>query len=204
MIGILGGTFDPIHYGHLRTALEVSQGLGLKEIRFIPLRHPPHRERPHSSPHQRLAMAEMATATEPAFRVDQRELRRNGRSYTVDTLHSLRRELGDQPLCLLLGSDAFRGFRDWHQPELILEMAHIVVMQRPGEGSPAHYAERVVESADPMRSLPGGHILFQPVTQLQISSTAIREMLRTGRSPKYLLPDPVLAFIQEQGLYKAR
>ncbi len=204
MIGILGGTFDPIHYGHLRTALEVKQTLGLKEIRFVPVGHPPHRDQPGSSPQQRLAMLKAATAGEPSFRVDQRELQRSGKSYTVDTLRSMRQELGDQPLCLLMGSDAFRGFLSWHQPDLVLELAHLVVMQRPGEKSPQHYADRVVTTVDPMRSTPAGLILFQAVSQLEISATAIRAMLRTGHSPRYLLPDPVLAIIRQQGLYQGR
>ena len=201
MIGILGGTFDPVHYGHLRTALEVKQALGLAEVRFIPLHHPPHREPPEGSPQQRLAMVQAATAGEPGFLVDERELRRDGHSYTVDTLLSLRRELGDLPLCLLMGSDAFGDFPDWHQPERILELAHLLIMQRPGEQPPEHYAEQVVGSADPMRSGPGGLILFQAVTQLEISATAIRNMLHLGQSPRYLLPDPVLRIIRQQGLY---
>ena len=204
MIGILGGTFDPIHYGHLRPALEVKQTLGLEQVRFIPLRQPPHRDQPYSSPQQRLAMVQTATAGEPAFRVDDRELQRSGNSYTVDTLHSLRQELGNLPLCLLMGSDAFRGFPDWHQPDLVLKLAHLVVMQRPGEQPVAHYADRIVSNAEPMHSVPGGLILFQPVTQLEISATAIRMMLRTGLSPRYLLPDPVLAIIRQQGLYQGR
>ena len=133
MIGVFGGTFDPIHYGHLRAALDVHQALALGELRFLPLNVPVHREQPRASAAQRRAMVEAAIAGEPGFRVDDRELVRAGRSYSVDTLTSLRDELGDtRPICLLVGGDAFNGFFDWHRPRDILELAHLVVMQRPG------------------------------------------------------------------------
>jgi len=202
MIGILGGTFDPIHYGHLRTALDVQQALGLESIRLIPLNDPPHREHPATPARQRLAMVRAAVADNPLFRVDDRELRRAGKSYTLDTLRSLRRELGEISLCLLMGSDAFRGFPDWHQPELILELAHLVVMRRPGEESPHHYPDRVTTDPASLRITPGGRILFQPVTQLGISATGIRSLLHQGREPRYLLPDAVLHLIRREKLYR--
>jgi nicotinate-nucleotide adenylyltransferase len=208
MIGILGGTFDPIHYGHLRTALDVMQQLGLKELRFIPLRDPPHRGQPLSTPEQRLAMVEAAIAAQPGFRVDSRELEREGPSYTVDTLHSLRQALGETPICLLLGTDAFLGLPSWHRPEEIMGMAHLVVMQRPGETEPhtaqldALLAGRHASSADELRTAPGGRVLFQTVTQLEISATAIREMVQRGESPRFLLPEPVLEIIGQQQLYR--
>lgn len=112
MIGIYGGTFDPVHYGHLRTALEVREAVGLDEIRFMPCRHPPHRSAPTATPAQRLKMLELALAgAEPGFRIDLREFHRDGPSYMVDTLASLRSEVGDTPLCLILGLDAFGGYR---------------------------------------------------------------------------------------------
>lgn len=201
MIGILGGTFDPIHYGHLRTALDVCQSLGLEEVRFTPLRDPPHRGLLQTTPEQRLAMVQAAVQKEPLFRADDREIRRKGKSYTLDTLLSLREELGGPPISLLIGSDAFRGFSSWHRPNEILELAHLIVMQRPGESHPNIYPERVTNNPTAMNSKPGGLILFHPVTQLDISATGIREMLHKGRSPRYLLPDPVLEIIQEQRLY---
>ena len=197
MIGILGGTFDPIHYGHLRTALEVQQALGLE-----PLRDPPHRPAPGASPAQRLSMVRAAVADEPVFAVDDRELRRGGKSYTLDTLHALRADLGQAPLCLLLGSDAFRGFPDWHKPDEILKLCHLVIMQRPGDGVPDIYTERLCRSASEFVAAATGCILLQPVTQLEISATAIRHLLRHGRSPRYLLPDAVLEFIHRQALYR--
>ncbi len=203
MIGILGGTFDPIHYGHLRTAMDVRDGLGLDELRLIPLRDPPHRGPPTSTPEQRLEMLRAAISDEPALTLDDRELRRSGKSYSLLTLQSLREELGDEtPLCMIMGLDAFRGFPDWHRPDRILQLAHLVVMQRPGEVKSDLYPERLTDKAEGLSSEPAGKIYLQPVTQLDISSTMIREMLRSGRSPRYLLPDPVLDIIERYGLYK--
>lgn len=201
MIGIFGGTFDPIHFGHLRTSLEVQQALGLEELRLIPLRDPPHREQPNTTPEQRLEMIRAAIADEPAFRLDTRELEREGKSYSVRTLRSLREELGDTPLCLIIGSDAFRGFPTWHKPEEILQLAHIVVMQRPGDPRPELYPERIADTIEELRNSPAGRIWPQRVTQLEISATRIRELIGKGESPRFLLPDPVLEIIRRDGLY---
>ena len=201
MIGILGGTFDPIHFGHLRTALEVQQALDLDEVRLIPLRDPPHRSPPGAPAGQRLAMVQAAAADESFFRVDDRELRRSGKSYTLETLQSLRIELGETPLCLIMGSDAFRGFPAWHEPGQILETAHLVIMRRPGEDPPSPYPDRVVPTPETLRSHKCGSILFLEVSQLEISSTRIRRLVSEGRSPRYLLPDPVLDIIREHKLY---
>ena len=142
MIGVLGGTFDPVHFGHLRPALEVRQALGLEELRLIPLRQAVHRPQPQASPEQRLAMLRLAVQGAEGLRIDDRELRRVGESYTYDTLVDLRIELGPAVgLCLLVGADAFRGFLSWHRPDDILALAHLIVMRRPGgadEGSPAY------------------------------------------------------------------
>ncbi len=202
MLGVLGGTFDPIHFGHLRPALEVQQALGLAEVRLVPLRDPPHRNRPQTTDEQRLKMLQAAIQGLPGFRIDRQELERRGKSYTVETLRALRYEVGEMPICLLMGSDAFRQFHSWHRPDQILQLAHLVVMQRPGDPLPAA-TERVVDSSEPLAATPGGHILFQPVTQLDISSTAIRALIRNRLSPRYLLPDAVLAIIQAQRLYQS-
>jgi nicotinate-nucleotide adenylyltransferase len=202
MIGIFGGTFDPIHFGHLRTALDVQQALDLDEIRIIPLRDPPHREQPAITTQQRLAMIRAAIADEPAFRLDTRELEREGKSYSVRTLRSLREELGDNaPICLIIGSDAFHGFPSWHKPEEILQLAHVVVMQRPGDPLPEPYPERIAQSAEALRTTPAGCIYPQQVTQLQISATRIRGLIKAGLSPRYLLPDAVLEIIRREELY---
>ncbi len=208
-IGILGGTFDPIHDGHLRPALEVLEALDLAEIRFIPCRQPPHRPQPVAAPAQRLAMLEIAVVGQRGFVVDDRELRRPGPSYMVDTLTSLRTELGSVPLCLLLGADAFHGLPQWHRWREPLALAHLVVLHRPGVD---------LEFTEPLRGLVARHrlmdigglsqshaggIRFQPVTQLDIAATRIRTLLREGRSVRYLLPEPVRTYIREQGLYRA-
>jgi nicotinate-nucleotide adenylyltransferase len=208
MIGILGGTFDPIHYGHLRTALDVQQGLGLEQLRFVPLRQPPHREPPELGAAQRAELVELAIADQPGFLLDRRELAREGASYTVDTLASLRRELGERlPICLLLGLDAFAGFQSWRRPERILELAHLVVMHRPDALLPEDpylnglLTERRRDDPAALRASPAGELHLMKVTQLEISATGIRGLLARGLSPRFLLPDPVLARIRAAGFY---
>ena len=208
MIGILGGTFDPIHFGHLRTALDVQQALGLDQVRFIPLRRAVHRDQPETPAELRLQMVQAAIAEEPCFIADDRELQRSGDSYTVDTLGSLRREFPEQPLCLLLGTDAFNGFADWHRPEEILRLAHLVVMQRPGGVEPSDPRVREMlkrhgcGQPSLLRGQNGGLIYRQGVTQLDISATRIRALVVSDQSPGYLLPTPVLGLIREYGLYR--
>ena len=135
-IGVLGGTFDPIHYGHLRPALELLEALALAEVRFIPCRLPAHRGAPAITPEQRLELVRLATADQPGFVADDRELRRPGRSYMVDTLASLRQDLGETPLCLILGGDAFAALHTWRRWEDLSKLAHFIVMQRPGAAQP--------------------------------------------------------------------
>ncbi|KRT56533.1 nicotinate-nucleotide adenylyltransferase [endosymbiont of Ridgeia piscesae] len=209
MIGVLGGTFDPIHYGHLRTALDVQQALGLDELRFIPLANAVHRDQPEVPAALRLTMLEAAIAGELGFVADDRELQRGGRSYTLDTLLSLRGELGDElPICLLLGSDAFNGFLSWHLPELVAELAHLVVMTRPGQALPedpalqAFLSSRLVDEPEALRRSPGGTVIRLPVTQLEISSTGIRHLIGAGESPRFLLPDEVLRLIERHQIYR--
>ncbi len=209
MIGVLGGTFDPIHFGHLRPALEVLLALGLDELRFVPVGQAVHREPPHAAAAHRLAMVEAAVRGQPGFIADRRELDRPGRSYTFDTLTSLREEFGPRrPLCLLLGSDAFRGFLSWHRPLEILGLAHLVVMTRPGSETageaPLQNLQRERSAPHPraLRASPAGRIYFLEVTQLEISATAIRELVAAGQSPRFLLPDPVISVIAREGLYR--
>ena len=208
-IGILGGTFDPIHYGHLRPALELLHTLELAEVRFVPCRIPAHRGTPLVTAEQRLALVRLATAGQPGFVADDRELRREGPSYMFDTLTSLRTEVGaETPLVLIVGADAFRDLHTWHRWRELTGLAHIVVMQRPGaaQSLPPVLAEfatpRVVHAPAALRQQPAGGVLFQPVTQLSISATQFRALLARGQSPRYLLPDPVLAFIHDRALYR--
>ena len=208
MIGILGGTFDPIHYGHLRPALEVVQALGLERLHIVPCGIPPHRSAPPVSADHRLRMVEIACAGEPVFFVDGREIGRDGPSFTVDTLRELRAEVGDaEPICLLIGMDAFRAINTWSRWEEISRLAHVVVMARAGSGAPLEgpVAELLVQAGvdnpDALHAVPSGRVLVFPVTRLDISATQVREELAQGRTPRYLLPDGVLEYIHGHGLY---
>ena len=210
MIGILGGTFDPVHFGHLRPALEVQEALALDEIRLVPCHIPPHRGQPHASAAQRVAMLEAAVRTQPAFRIDTRELQRHGPSYTFDTLVSLREELGDAGLCLLMGMDAFTGLTTWHRWEELIELCHLVVMTRPGADIPASgelagfiRRHRAPEAAQ-LRGTPAGRLLFQPVTALAISASRLRALLAEGLNPAFLMPEAVIEIIDQEGLYRGR
>lgn len=206
-IGLLGGTFNPVHIGHLRAALEVAEFMLLDELRLVPSARPPHRETPQASAEQRLAMVELAVAGEPRLSVDDRELRRDCPSYTVDTLESIRRELAaaDQ-LFLLIGWDAFCGLPGWHRWQELLEHCHLLVLQRPDADSEAPEALRDLLAArsvsDPLSLTgAGGQISFIWQTPLAVSATQIRQLLASGKSARYLLPDAVLAYIQAHQLY---
>jgi len=209
MIGIFGGTFDPIHFGHLRVALDVMEQLQLEQMRFIPLNRAVHREQPDTTGLQRLEMLRAAIADQPGFMADDREILRDSPSYSLDTLQSLRRELGWQaPLCLVLGADAYAAFLQWHKPLEIIQLAHLVVMQRPGHMPPddaqlqAFSLQHHAEQKNQLRESAAGRIMFLPVTQLEISASDIRQRLRQGASARYLLPDPVLKIVARDHLYR--
>lgn len=212
MIGILGGAFDPIHFGHLRPALELHQALGLDTLLWIPTGQPAHRPPALASDAQRVAMLELAIAPVAGWRVDRRELERAGPAYMVDTLAELRSELGpDLPLCLLLGLDAFAGLPSWHRWQQLFELAHLVVSLRPGieldaliTDGPlgAQIQQRQVAEPSRLAHSPAGRIYFHPVSQLEISSTRLREIIVSGKDPRYLLPEKVLEYIRSKGLYQ--
>lgn len=207
MICILGGTFDPVHFGHLRPALDVQQALEVDCVYLLPCRTPPHREPPQLDGRQRLALLQLAIAGEPGLAVDQRELQREGPSYMVDTLSSLRAQHGERPLCLALGMDALSGLDRWHRWEEIPALCHLVVMHRPGNDWPLQgvLAERLgplrVADAGVLHARPAGAVLTVPVTQMAVSSTRIRELLAGGRSARYLLPAAVLERIKQENWY---
>ncbi|WP_374439274.1 nicotinate-nucleotide adenylyltransferase [Pseudomonas panipatensis] len=208
-IGVFGGTFDPVHIGHLRSALEMAEQLGFDELRLLPAARPPHRETPRVSAQQRLAMVELAVAGVDPLRVDDRELKRDKPSYTIDTLESLRAELGREvQLFLLMGWDAFCGLPTWHRWEELLRHCHIVVLQRPDADSEAPEALRDLLAArsvaDPAAlSGPSGQVTFVWQTPLAVSATQIRALLGQGRSARFLVPDAVLNYIEAHGLYRA-
>lgn len=206
-IGIFGGTFDPIHYGHLRTAFELVQALDFEQVRFVPSARPPHRQAPGTDAALRLRMVRAAVEDEPRFVADDREVVRAGVSYSVDTLTSLRAELADRPLCLLLGMDAFLELPTWHRWQDILRLAHLVVAHRPGWRAPQSgllgelMAERRTAGAGDLHEAPAGRIHVEIVTQLEISSTELRDAVRAGGDPRYLVPEAVRGVIVETGCY---
>jgi nicotinate-nucleotide adenylyltransferase len=207
VIGILGGTFDPIHYGHLRPAAQVLLALDLAEIRFIPTARPPHRKSPEASYEHRLRMVELAVAPHERLHVDDRESRIAGPSYTVLTLESLRAELGEQPLCLLIGSDAFRGIESWYQWRRLLQLANIVVMERPGSPMstvaqlPSWAQEHVCRDKDVLADKPSGMLWLQHVDPQDISASGIRTMIEHGQSIADLVPHAVWDYIRRNRLY---
>lgn len=212
-LGLLGGTFDPIHYGHLRLAEEAIDQLSLASVRLVPAGAPPHRTAPMASADARLAMVRLAAAGNCHLTVDDAEVRSSDPSYTVLTLERLRNELGPvRPLVWLVGADAFRGLTTWHRWEALLELAHLGVATRPGhpldvDVLPAPLARvfnaRRVAAAGALAAAPAGCILPFTITALDISATALRAALAAGRSPRYLLPEPTLDYIQQHQLYLA-
>ncbi|MGH8281038.1 MAG: nicotinate-nucleotide adenylyltransferase [Gammaproteobacteria bacterium] len=206
-IGIFGGSFDPIHYGHLRPALEILSTLSLDEIRFIPAGQPPHRGVPAASAALRLDMVKAAIAGEPRFLVDEREIRRSAPSYTVDTLTELRHEFPRDALMLIVGMDAFLGFPGWHEWRKIFDFAHVIVAHRPGWvlQSGGELAETIrrrrAKSAQEIVAVLAGCILMQPVTQLEISSTQVRAGIAAGGDPRYLVPETVRELILNSHCY---
>lgn len=205
---IYGGTFDPVHHGHLRLALEVCDALGVTAINLVPCHIPPHRGDTGASSGQRLELIRLAIAGEPALQVDDRELRRSGASYTAETLRQLRDELGpDEPLVMVVGTDAFASFDRWREWQSIPELAHIVVVRRPGAELPSgSEAEKLVAmrqagSCQALHKSPCGLILELDPPLLDISATGVRERISDGRSPRYLIPEAVWQCIRSQGLY---
>lgn len=211
-LGLFGGTFDPVHFGHLRLAEEAVAHLGLGGVRWIPAGQPPHRGVPQVTSAQRLAMVRLATAGNPAFFVDPSEVEAAAPSYTVHTLERLRRELGpDQSLVLLVGADAFAGLTTWHRWRDLFSLAHIAVSHRPGfpveTASLTHdlateFTDRRLADAAGLNAAPAGRIITFAMTQLAISATQIRKLLSNRLSARYLLPDSVLDYIQTHSLYR--
>jgi nicotinate-nucleotide adenylyltransferase len=212
-IGIFGGTFDPVHHGHLRLAQELAEALRMAEVKFIPGGTPPHRAQPQVSSLQRLEMVRLATAGNPLFTVDDREVRRSGPGYTIDTLIELRNELSaSRPLCMFMGADAFLELATWHRWRELFSLAHLIVAHRPGfapESWPQRmpqplareYESRLLHQPFAVHLSPAGGIVTQAIAALDISASMIRESLARNVSPRYLLPDPVLDYIESNNLY---
>lgn len=210
LIGLLGGTFNPIHFGHLRMAQELADALKFSELRFIPSANPPHKAVPTVSAQQRAEMVQLAIADNPLFKLDTRELSRQGASYTIDTLISLREELGENvSLCLIMGSDAFSKLDSWHRWDELLNYCHIVLVQRPNNQSQtklsdqltAFLSDHYTENSDDLIEKSAGYIHMQQITAQDISATKIRKMLASGNTVKYLVPEQARTYIKQLHLY---
>ncbi|NVF14751.1 nicotinate-nucleotide adenylyltransferase [Vreelandella maris] len=209
-IGMLGGTFDPIHLGHLRSAVELHEALSLDQLHMIPAQQPPLRDQPQVSARQRLALLKAGIGDTPGLLADDRELLRDGPSYSTDTLAELRAEYGENTrLVMVIGFDAFLRLTQWHQPARIFEFAHLVVIARPGYGDPLPaplmelVEHRVVDSVEElMQRSCGGFLSLELPSLMAISATYIRKRLKAGKSVRYLVPPPVEQAIARYGLYQ--
>jgi len=209
LVGVFGGSFNPVHYGHLRSALELVEQLQLAQLRLMPCAQSPHRDAPQCDGAHRAAMIELAIAGESRLACDVRELARPGPSFTIDSLIELRGELGAATgLCMVLGCDAVLAIDAWHRWRDLLDWAHIVVIARPGWQLPRAgtitqwlNAHRL-DDAHALRQRPAGGIVIEELRPLAISSTEIRELLAAGRSARYLMPQSVLDYIQQHKLYR--
>lgn len=206
-IGLFGGAFDPIHYGHLRLALDFLQILNLKEVRFIPCKLPVHKEATLATPEQRLALLRLAIDEVAQFCIDDREIRRDTPSYMIDTVKSLHKEFPDTPLCLLLGSDAFLELDQWKEWQHLLDYVHIVVGLRAGTPfllndvlSEFISQHQLNDSQDLRQRLHGG-VYIQNISQLTISASDIRSQIAAHLDVRFLLPDNVYRYIQQHQLY---
>lgn len=207
-IGIFGGTFDPVHIGHLRLALELKQQLGLDEMRLVPCHKPPHRNAPQVSSAQRAEMLRIALQDCPELLLDERELQRDKPSYTYDTLTELRAELGsDVSLVLCMGEDAFAGLASWYCWQELIHLAHIVVIARPGwqvaDSGDVH--DLLLKQHRDVKSIdyePAGAIVLQSPRLLPVSATEIREQIHAGASAQFLVPESVWKYITAKGLYR--
>jgi nicotinate-nucleotide adenylyltransferase len=212
-LGLFGGTFDPIHFGHLRLATELAEAFRLEQVLFLPAGLPYHRGRAaHATNEQRLTMVKLATARDAKFDVDDRELRREGPTYTYDTLAEIRKERGpEQPIVFLTGSDAFSQVDTWHRWTEMFDLAHFVVAirandeawQSKGPGAfPKDAWPRITLNPRELLSAPSGKIMTFFMTPIAISSTAIRTLAGEGASIRYLTPDPVVEFVRSHNLYR--
>jgi nicotinate-nucleotide adenylyltransferase len=204
MIGIFGGTFDPIHYGHLRSALELKELFGLDHVRLIPCAQPVHRNQPMANAAQRLNMLQLATQNQTDLIVDTQELERAGGSYTFDTLTALRRDYPNVPLLLFVGSDAFNELTTWFRWQELFDLAHIVVITRPNAAlNPLNefFKTRLTTNKQQLKQLAGHLFICSTNHPYAISATAIRGMIAAQQNPRFLLPDVVIDYISQHQLY---
>lgn len=205
-IAYLGGTFDPVHYGHLRLAEALADQLQLNVVNLLPCHIPPHKATPKVDTRTRSKMLQLATQDNPTLRIDERELKRNKPSYTIDTLKELRAEHPDTPLLFAIGMDSFVSLHKWHKWQQLLSYCHLVVFSRPGypffiPTELDSIRSAITPHSEALHSQPCGNIWVYQQLILDISSSDIRDNQRNGRSNRYLLPDAVNQFIQEAALY---
>ncbi len=205
-LGILGGTFDPIHFGHLRSSLEIMTALKFDEMRLVPCHFPPHRDMPAASTKDRINMIKLAIQNSP-LSLDEQELHRTGPSYSIDTLIDLRRAHPEASLCMTVGTDAFLGLNSWHQWEKLIKFTNIVVMHREGWSMPDtgiiadFYQEHALKADNHITAFSCGQITVQSISNLDISGSKIRRMIANHQSPRFLLPEKVLEYIETHQLY---
>ncbi|MDY1036332.1 nicotinate-nucleotide adenylyltransferase [Lelliottia sp. CFBP8978] len=207
---LFGGTFDPVHYGHLKPVEILANLIGLQRVIIMPNNVPPHRPQPEATSAQRKHMLELAIADKPLFQLDERELRRDTPSYTSQTLQEWRAERGPtQPLGFIIGQDSLLNFPSWHQYETILQNSHLIVCRRPGypltmkeEKYQAWLEAHLTHNVEDLHNLPAGKIYLAETPWFDISATLIRERLQQALSCDDLLPAPVLNYIHQQGLYQ--
>lgn len=206
-LALFGGTFDPVHYGHLRCADEARQKLALSQLYLLPAGNPVHRASPRATPAQRLEMLQLAQVEFPSLAIDSRELHRSGPSYMVDTLRELRSIFPQRSVCLLIGQDAANRLHEWHEWEQLFSLANLVILTRPGENADYRHDlakkinKRLVTEVQEIASSSAECVLQLQVSPVDISATTIQSMMRLGRSPKSMMPDSVLHYIEENRLY---
>ncbi|MTD40700.1 nicotinate-nucleotide adenylyltransferase [Erwinia sp. CPCC 100877] len=210
LYAIYGGTFDPVHYGHLRPVEALARIVGLKQVTIMPNNVPPHRPQPEASSEQRRDMVNLAIRNRPLFRLDERELQRTTPSWTVETLETVRRELGpQQPLAFIIGQDSLTGLPGWHRYETLMDLCHLLVCRRPGyapdmpnAGHQDWLNNHLTHSVGELHRLPAGRIFMADTPLWDISATGIRQRLAARRDCEALVPEAVLDYINKAGLYR--
>ena len=209
-VALFGGTFNPVHNGHLRIASELAELLPISELRMMPCGVPPHRDKKMVSAQQRLEMLQIGIGHDnPALTIEDIELQRTTPSYSIDTVNLIRRNLGPSvPLILCLGMDALASISSWHRWEQLLDFCHIAVSSRPGFAAPKKgplyewINQHCCADLSKLEERPAGHIYFCDLTMLAVSSTIIRDKVKNKESIRYMTPDSVVNYIQQHRLYE--
>jgi len=206
--GFIGGSFNPIHDGHIKAALDAAKALALDSVTFIPAYQSPLKDAHSVSAEHRLAMVELAVADSPLLRCDDREISRQGRSFTVDTVRELRQDFGDDaPLFWIMGDDLLATLNQWSRWQSLVDYCHLVVLGRPGhvrEDCPGEVVEWLDSHAAEIVSQPSGSVQFLDLPLITMSSTSARESFLVDRTAKLLLPTPVMEYIEAHALYRDR